>query len=300
MPILTASVGLGGKNRGVDVGLVQMLLTQAGVYKGPENMKCGRDTMQAIERFQHSFSMAHPNGRVDPHSETWTRLQAVPAPAKVPARVASGTMAVDRYAATMLGGPMRAFPFMANQATAAMAAKFAEEGDAYAYWTGFSRMSPPPEVNQGLACPRSHQMIELLGVPKTKEVVARLSTVAVGPFRMYGLTPALNSMSTIFAKVRTELPDLYELIRLDGGYNPRYIRGSTTEWSNHSWGAAADLKIGDNLVPFKSQFSMRGLDALVPYFNEAGWYWGGGYHNQSRNDAMHFECGLALLQSFGL
>jgi hypothetical protein len=40
--------------------------------------------------------------------------------------------------------------------------------------------------------------------------------------------------------------------------------------------------------------------ALVPYFNDAGWYWGGGYHNPNRKDAMHFECGLALLQSFGL
>ena len=107
-------------------------------------------------------------------------------------------------------------------------------------------------------------------------------------------------MRTIFAKVRIDLPDLYELIGNEGAYNPRHIRGSTTSWSNHSWGAAIDLKIGEELVRFKAQFSMRGLDALVPYFNEAGWYWGGGYHNGGRNDPMHFECGLALLQSFGL
>ncbi|MGW8191777.1 M15 family metallopeptidase [Sphingomonas hankookensis] len=42
----------------------------------------------------------------------------------------------------------------------------------------------------------------------------------------------------------------------------------------------------------------RGLDALVPFFHKAGWYWGGGYRSISRKDAMHFECGLTLVRSF--
>jgi hypothetical protein len=298
MPILFASVGKGGKNRELDVTVVQLLLAQAGLYTGPQNGRCDRITMQAIERFQHGF-MEHPTGWVSQNSETWTRLQAVHAPPKVPARVASATMAGERLAASVLAGPVGAFPLMANGATAALAAKFAEEGDPTAYWTGYSRMTPPPEVNQGLVCPRPHQMIELLGTPKTKEVTDRISTVAVGPFEKAGLTPAMHSLSRIFAKVRVELPDLYDLIHFDGGYNPRLIRDSKG-WSNHSWGAAFDLKIGVKLITFRSQFSMRGLDALVPYFNEAGWYWGGGYHDERRNDPMHFECGLALLQSFRL
>ncbi|RZL85482.1 MAG: hypothetical protein EOP66_01270 [Sphingomonas sp.] len=36
---------------------------------------------------------------------------------------------------------------------------------------------------------------------------------------------------------------------------------------------------------------------LVPYFNKAGWYWGGGYRGNF-NDPMHSECGHALLQGF--
>ena len=46
-----------------------------------------------------------------------------------------------------------------------------------------------------------------------------------------------------------------------------------------------------------SNSSSRGLDALAPYFNRAGWYWGATF---STDDAMHFECGTALLDSFGI
>jgi hypothetical protein len=176
----------------------------------------------------------------------------------------------------------------------------AKDGDARAYWTGHTRMTPPPEVNQGLVSPNPRHMFDLFGDPNDKKFKAHLSSMAVGPFpKVYGFTPALHSLNTIFAKVRVELPDLYELIRKDGMYNQRTVQNSTSP-SNHSWAIAIDLIIGIDIVHYGSQFSMRGLDALAPYFNEAGWYWGGGYHTERRNDPMHFECGLALLQSFRL
>lgn len=76
---------------------------------------------------------------------------------------------------------------------------------------------------------------------------------------------------------------------LDAGVSPGKL-------SNHGWGSAIDMKIGSVLAPLGARFSVKGVDALVPYFNAAGWYWGGGYHG--RKDPMHFECGSALPRTF--
>lgn len=298
MPVLTASVGKAGKNRELDVRVVQLLLTQAGVFAGAEDGICRRTTMEAIERFQHGF-MPHPTGFMDPDSDTWTRLQAVPAPSITNPVVASHTMQAMRTESAHMAALATTSPVLAPAFRAAAGA-LAAAGDARTYWTGLSRMTAPADVNAGLVCPTSAEMIAMLGKPGSKTADAQLSTVAVGPFSAFGLTPAMNSMAAVFAKVHVELPDLYDLIELDGLYNARMIRGSTTNWSNHSWGAAVDLKIGSSLVAWKAQYSMRGLDALATYFNAAGWYWGGGYKNGARNDPMHYECGTALLHSFGL
>ncbi len=55
--------------------------------------------------------------------------------------------------------------------------------------------------------------------------------------------------------------------------------------SNHAWGTAIDLKL-DGMAPPRSTGSMVPyfIAALVPYFNQAGWYSGIGFA-----DDMHFE-----------
>lgn len=164
------------------------------------------------------------------------------------------------------------------------------------FWRTRSARSTPADVNRGLSCPRAPDMLKLFGDPNGGRAKALLSTASVGPFSIYGMTPALDRLRRVFADVRRDLPELYALIGHDGMYNVRY-KGGTMTRSNHAWGAAIDLKIGGYLVPRRAQFSVRGLDALVPYFNKAGWYWGGGYRGNF-NDPMHSECGHALLQGF--
>lgn len=72
--------------------------------------------------------------------------------------------------------------------------------------------------------------------------------------------------------------------RYDGSYNPRYIRGSTTKWSNHAFGAAIDINAQDN--GFNTGHGTM-PQPVVDAFKRQGARWGGDYHG--RTDPMHFE-----------
>lgn len=79
------------------------------------------------------------------------------------------------------------------------------------------------------------------------------------------------------------------IISFGGSFYPRFIRGSTTQLSNHSWGSALDLNAPENwLGKQPAKIGQKGcLLELVPIFNKWGFFWGG--HYQNRLDGMHFE-----------
>ena len=78
---ITASVGVGATNRKVDVSTVQQLLNKVPAGEGGPKVPLKVDglawgkTDAAIKRFQ-SVNLKHkwPDGRVDPHGKTFTRL----------------------------------------------------------------------------------------------------------------------------------------------------------------------------------------------------------------------------------
>jgi D-alanyl-D-alanine carboxypeptidase/Putative peptidoglycan binding domain len=75
----------------------------------------------------------------------------------------------------------------------------------------------------------------------------------------------------------------------DGAYNPRFVRGSTTQLSNHAFGTAFDINQRWN--PLGAIPALAGHDGsvreLVDIANQHGFYWGGNFRN--RPDGMHFE-----------
>lgn len=73
------------------------------------------------------------------------------------------------------------------------------------------------------------------------------------------------------------------LHRFDGAYNKRLVRGSSTKWSNHAFGAAIDIDAQEN--GFNSAGTMP--DFVVGAFERQGARWGGRY--RTRKDPMHFE-----------
>ena len=332
MQRLNGSVGLGGNNRKSDVMDVQRALSAASVPPGPIDGRCGRLTIQAIERFQQDI-MRRPDGRIDVNGPTWRRLgqhagattvASTPAAVRTPAAPVTrpSSPAPHRQAAAIRSVPIPA------QRTAAVARARASAPPVIApvaatpvapsatrsaaprtsgYWTTKTPLPQSGTVNAGLSSPSSSDQVARFGgmpsahmsqndQPVTNpELKSLISTESVGPFRVTGIRPAIASLRAVMDEVRRDLPDLLALLSSAGMEVNRLQRGSTTKVSNHAWGSAIDLRVGGVLVPLGASYSLKGLDALVPYFNRAGWYWGGGYRSRGRADPMHFELGGAMM-----
>jgi hypothetical protein len=89
---------------------------------------------------------------------------------------------------------------------------------------------------------------------------------------------------------RLEKENLHtRILSFAGAFYPRYIRGSRTQLSNHSWATAFDINVPYNgLGKVPAMIGQIGcVREIVPIANECGFYWGG--HFDKRKDGMHFE-----------
>jgi hypothetical protein len=126
-------------------------------------------------------------------------------------------------------------------------------------------------------------------------LAALVETRQIGPLRVRGLRPALDSLASILAEIKVRAPDVFAGLGTAGMLCARLVRGSTTSISNHSWGTAVDLTLDGNLDRRGDDMVQEGLARIAPLFNEKGWYWGAGFGTE---DAMHFECGDDLIRSW--
>lgn len=85
---------------------------------------------------------------------------------------------------------------------------------------------------------------------------------------------------------------LDRVLTYDGGFVPRFIRGSRTELSNHAFGTAFDINASMNGLGVEPpRVGDRGcVRELVQLANEHGFFWGG--HFPGRRDGMHFEVAI--------
>jgi hypothetical protein len=160
--------------------------------------------------------------------------------------------------------------------------------------------------NKGITQPGNKVMLELLGRPReafntdcqpitNEKLKSLLETRQVGPLRVAMLKPALDSLQRIFDRLQKDEPDIYAAIGTAGTVCARFIRGSTTGISNHSWGTAIDVTLEGKLDPFADGGTQFGLLLLADAFNDEGWFWGAGY---DREDSMHFEVGEETLRKW--
>jgi hypothetical protein len=82
---------------------------------------------------------------------------------------------------------------------------------------------------------------------------------------------------------------LDRILKYDGSFSARFVRGSRTVLSNHAFGSAFDInepynKIGHQPALVGEKGSVR---ELVGIANKWGFFWGG--HYSGRLDGMHFE-----------
>lgn len=162
------------------------------------------------------------------------------------------------------------------------------------------------KFNQGVTQPRNKTMMALLGPPRddygtdcrsisNPKLKALVETRQMGPLKATMLKPALDSLERIVAKLKEDEPDIYAKLGTAGALCVRFIRGSNSSVSNHSWGTAIDITLQGELDPFADGTMQIGLVILAEHFNAEGWYWGGGYN---REDGMHFEVGEETLRAW--
>jgi hypothetical protein len=175
----------------------------------------------------------------------------------------------------------------------------------------YSRFVPVPalsSINQGLSPAHQQTMLDIFGKPGrlsrdcsdvTNAALRRLmGTASVGPFRVTGLKLLLNELTEIFDEVRRDNLELYNQAGTEGMVCCRAVHGSSTNFSNHSWGSAVDIRFGGKSDEVGDGMAEAGLLALYPYFHVRGWYWGAGFGspNPAREDSMHFEASDQLIR----
>lgn len=158
-------------------------------------------------------------------------------------------------------------------------------------------------VNGPLNGSRNATMLSVIGNPRgqydqecrspTNQQVANLMvTEDVGPFRATGLKPAVNVLREILSDVKQERLDIYSAMSSAGMLCCRYVRGSATTISNHSWGTAIDLKLEGKLDRRGDGRTQRGLLEIAPIFNRHRFFWGAAFPTE---DSMHFEASEELI-----
>jgi peptidoglycan hydrolase-like protein with peptidoglycan-binding domain len=179
----------------------------------------------------------------------------------------------------------------------------------------FAKLVPIPPldtINIGLHPGHQATMLKIFGVPgalsrdcsniANRKLEALIETRNVGPFKATGIGQLLDHLTEIFSEVKGKLPEVFAQVESDGMLCCRAVRGSKSNFSNHSWGTAIDIRFGDESDEMGDGLMQLGTSALAPFFHVRGWYWGIGFAatNPKREDSMHFEASDELIrQLFG-
>lgn len=161
-------------------------------------------------------------------------------------------------------------------------------------------------LNTTLSAPTTEFLIETFGMPRedfnddcqemtNPTLAAMLVSERVGPVDVRMIQPAIDSLREVFERIERTDPDLYSRIGTSGSLCVRYVRGSTSSLSSHSFGTSLDLNIDGNLDELADGKTQLGLTILAEYFADGGWVWGAGF---GREDSMHFEVSKELLEKW--
>jgi len=160
-------------------------------------------------------------------------------------------------------------------------------------------------MNNGLSAATESKMLLTFGKPGTltpdcsePNDVFRpklLFGADIGPFKVSGLSYAVETLKQIFDQVKRDLPEVYSAVKTAGVLCVRSRRHNPAKYSNHSWGTAIDLYFGKGVVDQGIHQTQRGMYLLFPYFNNFGWYWGAEFSGDSV-DSMHFELAEETIQ----
>jgi hypothetical protein len=164
-------------------------------------------------------------------------------------------------------------------------------------------LPPASEMNKGLNAASHDTMMGIFGPPgkPTKDCSAITNaqlkkntvTADVGPFRVTGWKPAVDSLRIIFAEIKAEMPEVFAQVQTAGMSCVRHVRQNPGRFSNHAWGTAVDVFFGADVDDVGDGMCQAGLLKMAPVFHKNDWYWGAEF---PREDSMHFEVSEQLIK----
>lgn len=178
-------------------------------------------------------------------------------------------------------------------------------------WAELISAGDMPAYNIGLSAAREETLVALLGRPvgvpdnkacynnlATKRTALLTVTRSVGPFKVTGIRPAVESLAEVLSAAKLSLPkSLFEAIGSAGMLCVRKRRptsGRPTELlSAHSWGTAIDIAFDGQADTTPDGLVQRGIAAMIPFFNAQGWYAGAAF-----KDDTHFEVAEQTLHAW--
>lgn len=145
--------------------------------------------------------------------------------------------------------------------------------------------APQPKNPEAIKILDGWEASHIVSVP-IPQLRKRFGATAPGTMRFH--TAAANQLIALWeAWDKANLLD--RVLTYDGSFNPRFIRGSRTNLSNHAFGTAFDINASTNGLgvrpPLVGQTGC--VRELVGIANDHGFFWGG--HYKKRKDGMHFE-----------
>jgi len=105
-------------------------------------------------------------------------------------------------------------------------------------------------------------------------------------WKVWGLKKPVTSLKDVVADIKSEKPEIFEILDHMGMGCCRHQRGSSSAISNHSWGSAIDLTLHGKLDKRGNGVIQRGILEIAPIFNRHLWYSGAVFRTE---DAMHME-----------
>ena len=156
----------------------------------------------------------------------------------------------------------------------------------------------PANINRGLNGTSNRVMLSLLGSPRnsfSRDCQGPTNSPFkdrvgfgkdVGPFRVSGFDLAVQSLKEVMNDVKSEQAAVFDALGTAGMMCCRFVRGSSSSISNHSWGSAVDLNLDGRLDLRGNNKAQKGLTLIAPIFHRHGWFWGAGFPTE---DSMHFE-----------
>ena len=174
-------------------------------------------------------------------------------------------------------------------------------------WTETVRLDASRiSLNGDLRGARNTTMLSALGNPRgsysqdcqeptNARIAGLLVSEDVGPFRVRGLRPAVAALRAIFADIKAADRDIHDRLGTAGMLCCRFVRGSSSAISNHSWGCAIDLTIDRVLDRRGDDRAQMGLLQIYKHFNRHKFFWGAAFPTE---DAMHFEASDQLVREW--